>query len=144
MHGCGFSTRPCGLGCSCLVLFGSSVETLPGCDRASDLPSLQTSRSRHFRLNEKTGGSDSVKWNRLVRALMGVKLAPKLLNESPFHSLQEPLLKSRGPCIDPVTKEVDGTSCCARAPRSPRRCARSRRATRRSILLNRLAHWLHR
>ena len=39
---------------------------------------------------------------------MGVKLAPKLLNESPFHSLQEPLLKSRGPCIDPVTKDVDG------------------------------------
>jgi hypothetical protein len=56
----------------------------------------------------KNGSSDSVKWNRLVTALMGVKLAPKLSNEGAFHSIQEPLLKSRGPCIDPVTKDVDG------------------------------------
>jgi hypothetical protein len=39
---------------------------------------------------------------------MGAKLAPKLSNEGPFHSLQEPLLNSRGPCINPVTKDVDG------------------------------------
>ena len=56
----------------------------------------------------KNGSSDSVKWNRLVTALMGVKLAPKLSNEGPFHSLRELRIKSRGPCIDPVTTDVDG------------------------------------
>jgi hypothetical protein len=83
------------------VLSGSFVETQPGFEIGSDLASLPTSRSGHFRPNATTGNSDSMEKNRLVTAQIGVRITPKFSNEGPFHALRELRIKSRGPRIDP-------------------------------------------